>query len=351
MKMEQGDTAKLSAYLLSEKDCTLEWQSTNPEVAIVNQDGLVTAIAPGFAEIVAKVDSLLASCIVEVKKPIVPVTFDISISDITATSATVKVVPSDTKAYYYFDIINAENIREYESDSAMVQDYIDYYVEYIEEYNEYYGTDYSFFEEFISQGEDELEYEELTASTQFYAFAAVVDSASNKVKGKVFKVPFTTKDVEKVTFSIVATPSDTCVIFTPNNSSITFLYDYMDTDTLNAACQANELTQAEYFQAYMAYLEQMLVYYGATLSDMTISGPFYISYHDKYVTPGRPFTLMAQAYSGGVFNSDFVSVPFNIPQENGAPALKKGTFNKQQMLKKAKKINSFIGGKNTYQKR
>ena len=275
--------------------------------------------------------------------PAKEVTFEITASDITATTALIKVVPSDAKAYYYFDIIDAQYMEEYESDSAMVQDYIDYYVEYIEEYNEYYGTDYSFFEEFISQGEDELEYEELTASTQFYAFAAVVDSASNKVKGKVFKVPFTTKDVEKVTFSIVATPSDTCVIFTPNNSSITFLYDYMDTDTLNAACQANELTQAEYFQAYMAYLEQMLVYYGATLSDMTISGPFYISYHDKYVTPGRPFTLMAQAYTGGVFNSDFVSVPFNIPQENGAPALKKGTFNKQQMLKKAKKVQSIKG--------
>lgn len=278
-------------------------------------------------------------------KPAKEVTFEITASDITEQTALIKVVPSDAKAYYYFDIIDAAYMEEFESDSAMVQDFIDYYVEMLEEYNEYYGTDYSFFEEFISQGEDELEYEGLTASTQYYAFAAVVDSASNKVKGKVFKVPFSTKDVEKVTFSLSASYNDTCVIFTPNNNSITFLQDYIDTDTLNSYITANGFSNAEeYFQAYMEYLGQMLeAYYGMSLSDITISGPFYISFNDQYVTPGRPFTLMAQAYSGGVFNSDFVSVPFNIPQENGAPALKKGTFNKQQMLKKAKKVQSIKG--------
>jgi len=273
-------------------------------------------------------------------KPSTPeVTFQIAVTDITATTAKVSVTPSSESAFYYFDIIAAEYISEYSSDSAMVQDYVDYYEEMVEEYNKETGSHYSFFDEFVSQGTDGLEYESLSPSTEYYAFAACLDTTDNHVYGKVTKVSFTTDEVQNVQFSLTATPTDTCVIFTPNNNSITFLQDYMDTDTLNAYIVANGFTNAEqYFQAYMEYVGQMLVYYGYTLDDMAISGPFYISYTDQYVTPGRPFTLMAQAYTGGVFNSNFVSVAFDIPAASGAPAVKKGQLNQQMKLKKAKKV-------------
>ncbi|WP_419947639.1 Ig-like domain-containing protein [Candidatus Palauibacter sp.] len=53
-----GDTARLSATAYDGNDhevadATVEWSSTYPDVATVSDDGLVTAVSPGTAEIVA----------------------------------------------------------------------------------------------------------------------------------------------------------------------------------------------------------------------------------------------------------------------------------------------------------
>ena len=268
-------------------------------------------------------------------KPAKEVTFEITASDITEQTALIKVVPSDAKAYYYFDIVDAAYMEEFESDSAMVQDFIDYYVEMLEEYNEYYGTDYSFFEEFISQGEDELEYEGLNASTQYYAFAAVVDSASNKVKGKVFKVPFSTKEVTNVNLMFESALSDTAIWFLPNKDDIEYLPFYIDADSLNG------YSISEYYEAYWEYMESVYAMYGYTLSDVAMAGPVYIPFTELEV--GHSYIFAAKAYTAGVWNSQLFQTQFSYTAPNDAPAVKKGDINKAMRLKKAKKVSPMKG--------
>ena len=343
IKMEQGDTAKLFAHLLSENECTPVWQSTNPEVAIVNQDGLVTAIAPGFTDIIAKVDSIMSSCLVEVRKPIIPVTFDIQVANITTTTATVTVTPTDDNEYYLYDIISLDNYNKYESDSLMADDVLKTYIEMIEEAS-LYGYNISLTNEVLSKGPDSYNYTDLCGSTQYYAFAVAVDVNSKKIKGKIIRVPFRTADVEDVTLAFTTQTTDTAVWFLPNNDEITYLPLYVDADSLNG------YTISEYYQAYWEHIETMASMYGMTLDDLVAYGPVYILYDE--LEAGHNYIFAASAYTAGTWNSSLCQVQFTATVPNNAPAkINQMDFSKQMRMKKAKKINSFIGGKNTYQKR
>lgn len=55
---------------------TIQWSSSNPSVATVSDNGLVTAIAGGSATITAKAGDKQASCTVTVTVPVASVTLD-----------------------------------------------------------------------------------------------------------------------------------------------------------------------------------------------------------------------------------------------------------------------------------
>ncbi|MCR4565699.1 MAG: Ig-like domain-containing protein [Bacteroidales bacterium] len=78
LEMVEGTTAKLVATVLpaEAEDKTLEWSSTDAEVATVDADGLVSALKPGTAVIkaTAKDGGIAASCEVSVTKRIIAVT-------------------------------------------------------------------------------------------------------------------------------------------------------------------------------------------------------------------------------------------------------------------------------------
>ncbi|MGN1307256.1 MAG: S8 family serine peptidase [Faecousia sp.] len=76
LTLEKGETEQLTATLhplpTLEKDARLEWVSYNESVATVDENGLVTAVAPGYAYLAVStaVDStVLSYCIVEVTNP------------------------------------------------------------------------------------------------------------------------------------------------------------------------------------------------------------------------------------------------------------------------------------------
>ncbi len=74
LSMTEGETAMLHASVLPEDadDRTVEWHSSNPDVATV-QEGLVTAIKEGRSKIVAKSGEFSAECEVTVSKKFVAV--------------------------------------------------------------------------------------------------------------------------------------------------------------------------------------------------------------------------------------------------------------------------------------
>ncbi len=268
-------------------------------------------------------------------------TFQITVSDITATTASVAVTPSDNSVLYYFDILSAENYAEFADDAALMTDYVDYFEELIDIYGQY-GYDLTI-ADFLSQGADDYDFEGLSAETTYYVVAFCFDSTYTPA-GSVTKQQFTTLAVQNVSLSFQLQTTDTAIFFVPNDDKITYLYDYDDADTLAALLTNNDMTAPQYFQALWEYVESMYSAYGYTLDDFAAQGTLYLPYLDEdgeaVLEAGHKYVFMAQAYTGGVWNSDFVSYEFAAPANSAAPAVNvKGKLNTQMRLKKAKKIN------------
>lgn len=269
------------------------------------------------------------------QKPVVPpeTTFDIQVSDLTATSVTITVTPSDTAVYYYFDIMKKENYDQFANDDEVVADMVEYFQELIE-YYEQYGVEASL-EDFMSKGVDGYDYDGISANTDYYAFAFKLDSTLTKLDGKITKVPFHTPDVPNVNLSFTTQTNDTSIWFYPNDNDVEYLIGLANADSMAVSGYANA---AAYWTDYVAYMEAYAEYYGATLADLTMYGPVYATYEDLVI--GGNYIFMAQAYNGGRFNSDLVTVNFTVPALASAPKMEtKGQFDKKLSMKKAKKIN------------
>ena len=61
-QLDPGQTMVLSARVWPDKDVSVRWSTTDPSVATVDENGKVTALTPGTAEIVAEVSGRRASC-------------------------------------------------------------------------------------------------------------------------------------------------------------------------------------------------------------------------------------------------------------------------------------------------
>ena len=245
-------------------------------------------------------------------------TFNVEVSDVTESSAFVEVTPSDTTVLYYFDIMDAEYVDEYESDSALAQDYIDWILESVEEYQEY-GYDVELVD-WLSMGTDSYNFTGLTGDKEYVVLAFAVDTANCVMAGNLTKAPFRTLPVEEVELMFEAAMSDTAIWFLPNNDEVEYFATYMDADTL----QAYGVTAAEYF-------EYLVTYYGEYIEYFTMHGPIYVELSE--LNPGATYVFAAQAYNGGVWNSPLFTANFTAPGgEAAAPArvkkanIVKGTF-------------------------
>ena len=258
------------------------------------------------------------------------VTFQISVTDVTATNASVNVIPSDTNALYYYDVFTVEYFNELGSDEAVYADLKEYWEEVIAYYKEL-GYTYTL-ADFMSKGEDGWDYTGLTPNTQYYAIDFAVDS-TYQLKGAITKVPFATEEVQNVTLLFEPALADTAIFFIPNNDKITYLPLYIDADTLAATGYTDEA----YYEGYWEYMEQILTYYGYTLEDMAMYGQVYVAFSE--LEAGHSYKFMAKAYTDGVWNSDLCVLNFTAPAAAGAPAkIEKGGFDKQVRMKKAKKV-------------
>lgn len=117
------------------------------------------------------------------------VTFEISVSDITSSGATVSVVPSDKSVMYYFDKVPQETYKAYKNDTEFMKAMI----EALRAYVEVSGS--SLFSS-ISVGEDSHTYSgELAPATDYYIFAFAIDSKLNPTSKLALK-EFTTENAK-----------------------------------------------------------------------------------------------------------------------------------------------------------
>ena len=129
-------------------------------------------------------------------KPEKEVTFEISVSDVTAQEATVSVVPSDTSKLYYYAVIPSESAATFESMEAMADTIMLYLKKQIDMYAAYGYTRY--FNELMDKGNASYTFDELSAQTSYTAFAFVADTVNLVHVGKVAVKAFTTAEVPQV---------------------------------------------------------------------------------------------------------------------------------------------------------
>ena len=260
-------------------------------------------------------------------KPEKEVTFEISVSDVTAQEATVSVVPSDTSKLYYYAVIPSESAATFESMEAMADTIMLYLKKQIDMYAAYGYTRY--FNELMDKGNASYTVDELSAQTSYTAFAFVADTVNLVHVGKVAVKAFTTAEVPQVSLMFEAARTDSAIWFLPNNDEITYLPVYVDADSLNG------YTVPEFYQAYWEYIEATYgMYY--TLDDFVSEGSVYILY-DK-LEAGHNYIFAARAYTAGTWNSSLFQVQFTATVPNSAPAkIDKMAFSKQLRMKKAQK--------------
>ncbi len=129
----------------------------------------------------------------ELKEDPVPadMTFEIAASDITFSSANITVNPSNTTATYYWNIYETAKIASMSDEelcAAIKED-----IEYTIEYYAYFGYEIGF-EEFLSQGADSYEYDELDPNTA-YTVIAVAMGTLGTTNGAVAKYDFSTPEI------------------------------------------------------------------------------------------------------------------------------------------------------------
>ena len=272
---------------------------------------------------------LFASC--EKQQPIVIPTFEITVSDVTASTATVSVTPSDSSVWYYYDIIPVEYFNEYADADELAKDYLEWIEDEVEYYQEY-GVDYVF-EDWLSRGVDGYDFSDLTAETEYVAFAFAVDTSTHLNTGAFFQTHFTTLPVEETLLTFELANSDTALWFLPNSDEITYFADYVSVDTLSAY----NITAAEFFEADVEY-------YGEYISYFTQKGAIYLPW--SYLNPGDTYVFLARAYNAGEWNSDLFTTEFAVPalEPETVPARDRNLM-KRSMRNTAKRVGKKLNRK------
>lgn len=143
------------------------------------------------------------------------VTFDITISDVTSSGATVNVVPSDKTVLYYFDKIAKSTYATYKNED-------DFKKEMIENLRSYVSTSGGALFSALSVGEAEHIYSnELTPDTDYYIFAFTIDAKLNPTSKLALK-EFTTEAVKMSSNTFQVMVSGGTITVTPSNNDTYF---------------------------------------------------------------------------------------------------------------------------------
>lgn len=173
-------------------------------------------------------------------------TFDIAVNDITFSSASVEVTPSNNEATYYWEIYPTAQIETL-SDAdlcAAIKGNIDDMIEYYA----YFGYDLSY-EDFLAQGPDTYDYTGLESQTA-YSVIAVAMGTLGTTNGAVAKYNFETPELVPESeenldfhdaiirdyrdldgsFMIIAAPADSSVLVSLNPFSDEFAGSFTKAD-------------------------------------------------------------------------------------------------------------------------
>ena len=249
-------------------------------------------------------------------------TFVVEVSDITATSATVSVTPSNSNTYY-FDVMDQSTINRFDS----LNDFAVAYIDYLKSTMILYGYTLA---DVLSLGSESYTLNKLEPETGYYAFAVGVD-ADGKITSNVTIKAFTTlsNDVNdnptsQNSFSINVTDITTngaTVSITPSNSD-TYYFDVVE------KAEYSQYVDSSAFAAnYLADLQSLITEYGYTLADILSSGSDSYTYSDD-LDAGTDYVAFAFGVSTtGEITTDVTIKEFaTLSSGSGSGSTSQNTF-------------------------
>ena len=291
-------------------------------------NALMRIWAGGQPALVLNINNIDSITFEETVTPPSGVTFSFNISNLTASTATVTVTPSDTNVYYYFDVLSRADYAEYSSDADLVADYLTYFQQVIDEYAQQ-GTTVTIYD-FLSKSVDSYNFTRLSASTDYFAFAFQLDPVALTLVGSIQKVSFTTPAAAQSSLSFTTQANDTAIFFIPSDTTAQFFAAFAEADSLRAW----GYTADSFIDAYINYYVSQ---YGSYVIPYLLStGTIYIPFSD--LEPRVNYMLIAKEYVNGAFAGNAVVVNFTLP--TSAPARRamgqlKRSMTKEKAVKKA----------------
>lgn len=161
-------------------------------------------------------------------------TFDIQVSNVTATSATTSVTASRADALYYDNVVLASYLEPTSlgSAEAVAQALLESILSEWEAYKEYY-PDLTFADAYLYAGSkvDTYTYTTLDPETEYVSIAFGVDPITLEIVGTVAAKTFTTEaaaPVEESDLTISFTETDGILHITPSNDTETYYWGEFD---------------------------------------------------------------------------------------------------------------------------
>ena len=243
-------------------------------------------------------------------------TLVVSVTNITATGATVSVTPS-TDETYYFDVIEKDYFDAYTSEEQFIADYVADLQTMINEINGAYGTSYSI-ADFLSSGSDSYTYEEgeLEPNYDYYAFAFCL-SANGEIKSGLTKKAFktlneatTSENTFLVSVSNISATGAT-VSVSPSTTD-TYYFDVLEKEIYDA------YTDKKAFAAeYIAEVKDFYESYGYSLADALSSGNDTFSF-DGLLDPNTAYYALAFGVTtSGTITTDVTTLEFTTLESSG----------------------------------
>lgn len=227
--------------------------------------------------------------------------FQFTITDITGDGVTVVTTPKDTVTLFYCDILTKESYETYESDSALVADYVAYFNENVDKYKEYYGIDVTLADLYLYHNVDEYTYSGLDASTDYYAMAFRLTEEGVLV-GKLEKEPFRTADVvpSDIKFDIAidtVTVDSINLVITPSNEDPYMAYLFAESELADYDNDEEALRDVESFYQMFGYT-------------LVSNGGTYFPLNSWVEESGKQILLVA-GYQGG-FTTEITRFEFDF---------------------------------------
>ena len=260
---------------------------------------------------------------VELKKPETPepptpedpekVTFELIVSDITSTTAHLKVIPSSNSIRYYFDVCT---MSDFESVNGNVGVIIQQYIDYLLAYNPALTME-DMLQIMLSQGPDEDGVSNLPAGTQMCFYAVAVNDEGQPY-GEPAVVTFTTEEggnAADCTFDMTISEIKGTTVFieiVPSDPSVRYWYAVTPRDGYPGDIPLAVAVKQE-AEAYAAQVGMTLE---QVISGVTVCGPVAENWYDLEVDRGYylyAFAMDAQGNAiGPVFKESFNTAETDI---------------------------------------